>query len=150
MRSHILRYLLLFVVTSPRVFSAVAQSQPPDTLEVRSAHQSWFRALVAEDVPALDRLLSNDITLGFGYRLLPRADLLRYLGSGELSYSDAEHLDVQIRRYGGTAVVTGRSNLGYRFGAQAGHERLRYSAVWVQGENGWRLVAWQSAFGPAQ
>jgi ketosteroid isomerase-like protein len=127
--------------------AAVLAMEPPATAEqaIRSAHAAWFDALLGENVDALDRLLADDVTLGFpGGNLMPRAEFLSYLKVGDLYYDTAEHEDTFVRVYGTTGVVTGRSNLAYRFKGKAGFERLRYTAVYARTDGQWRLVAWQS------
>ncbi len=112
---------------------------------VRKTHDAWFAALLAEDCAALGQLLAEDVTLAFpGGDLMPRSDFLSYLGSGELCYDTAEHGDVLVRIYGETSVVTGRSDLAFRFRGQSGLERLRYTAVYARTNTCWRLVAWHS------
>ncbi len=112
---------------------------------IRNAHSAWFDALLGEDAAALDRLLVDDVTLAFpGGNLMPKPEFLSYLKAGELYYDTAEHEDVLVRVYGTTGVVTGRSNLAYRFKGEAGFERLRYTAVYAGMDAQWRLVAWHS------
>lgn len=122
-------------------------SEPAGKTEqgIRKAHAAWFDGLLAENAAALDRLLAADVTLAFpGGNLMPRAEFLSYLKAGELYYDTAEHEDTLVRVYGTTGVVTGRSNLAYRFKGKAGFERLRYTAVYAGGDGQWRLVAWHS------
>ena len=128
--------------------SGTLSAQEPDIgaeQAIRKTHNAWFDALLAEDAGALDLLLVDDITLAFpDGSLMPRAEFLSYLKSGELFYDTAEHEDVLVRVYGTTGVVTGRSNLAYRFKGEAGFERLRYTAVYARTEVRWRMVAWHS------
>ena len=81
---------------------------------------------------------------------MPRPEFLSYLKVGELYYDTAEHEDTLVRVYGTTGVVTGRSNLAYRFKGKAGFERLRYTAVYAGTDGQWRLVAWHSTERPEQ
>jgi hypothetical protein len=118
-----------------------------DEQSLRSAHQSWFKGLLNEDTKFFDVFFADEITLGFGMRSMPRADFLKLLSSGELFYDDAEHAEVHFRVYGNTGVVTGRSNLKYRFNGVEGYERLHYIAIYVLVETNWKMVAWQSAIG---
>ena len=128
--------------------SGTLSAQEPDIgaeQAIRKTHNAWFDALLAEDAGALDLLFVDDITLAFpDGSLMPRAEFLSYLKSGELFYDTAEHEDVLVRVYGTTGVVTGRSNLAYRFKGDAGFERLRYTAVYARTEVRWRMVAWHS------
>ena len=136
--------LLVVAVSFVMSFDA-AYARPVDAdaaQAVRKAHSTWFERLLAEDTTGLDQLLADDVTLAFpDGNLMPRADFLSYLKSGALFYYTAEHEDVLVRIYGTTGVVTGRSNLAYRFKGKAGLERLRYTAVYARTGGRWRLVA---------
>ncbi len=46
--------------------------------ELRKAHDSWFSGILNEGTPFLERFLAEDITLGFGARLMPRNDYLKH------------------------------------------------------------------------
>jgi len=141
----------VMVVTLAVSSAAVSAQEPSATAEeaIRNAHTAWFDALLSEDTAALERLLADDVTLAFpGGNLMPRSEFLSYLKAGELYYDTAEHEDSLVRVYGTTGVVTGRSNLAYRFKASAGFERLRYTAVYVDTDGQRRLVAWHSTVRP--
>lgn len=127
------------------VFAYAQKSNVDSEQAVRKSHAAWFDALLAGDTAALEQLLAADVTLAFpGGNLMPRAEFLSYLKSGELFYDTAEHEDMLVRIYGATGVVTGRSTLGYRFKGKPGVERLRYTAVYARTDTRWWLVAWHS------
>ena len=125
---------------------AYAQKSDADSEQaVRKSHAAWFDALLAEDIATLEQLLARDVTLAFpGGNLMPRAEFLLNLKSGELFYDTAEHEETSVRTYGAAGIVTGRSTLGYRFKGKPGVERLRYTAVYVRTDTTWRLMAWHS------
>jgi hypothetical protein len=141
------RYSLTTILAGALIALTYHAAAVPEDEELRKAHQSWFDGLLNEDFSFFEGFLAEDITLGFGMSSMPRADFLKHLSSGELFYDEAEHLDVLFRVYGDTGVVTGRSNLRYRWQGNEGFERLRYLAVYVATASGWKLVAWQSAIG---
>jgi predicted ester cyclase len=112
---------------------------------LKDAHDAFFKGILAEDTVILDKLLSDDVTLRFpGGGEMPRATFLSLLKSGELFYDTGEHEAVKFRIYENTAVVTGRSNLAYRYKEYEGFERLAYTATYVKTDGEWELVAWQS------
>ncbi len=96
----------------------------------------------------MSEVLSEDVTLGFVDYVMPRARLLSLLQSGELVYDTAEHETVGFRIYGNAAVVTGRSNLAYRFKGNEDFECLSYTAVYMSTDGVWKMVAWQSSTRP--
>ena len=143
--------LLAFAAVFVASLAATCAREPDGDAEqaVRKAHSAWFEALLGEDTAALDHVLAEDVTLAFpGGNLMPRADFFSYLKSGELFYDSAEHDDILLRVYGKTGVVTGRSNLAYRFMGDADLEHLRYTAVYAHTDLGWRMVAWHSTLVP--
>jgi ketosteroid isomerase-like protein len=129
-------------------------SEPAKTTEVmlsdlRGVHNAWFEGLLAEDTKILNKVLSDEVTLGFpGGNAMPRAEFLSLLQSGELFYDTAEHESVGFRVYGNTAVATGRSNLTYRYKGTKDFERLSYTAVYAKTNGEWKMVAWQSTRRP--
>jgi ketosteroid isomerase-like protein len=129
-------------------------SEPAKTTEtmlsdLRGVHNAWFEGLLAEDTKSLNKVLSEDVTLGFpGGNAMPRAEFLSLLQSGELFYDTAEHESVGFRIYGNTAVATGRSNLTYRYKGTKDFERLSYTAVYARTNGEWKMVAWQSTRRP--
>jgi hypothetical protein len=139
---------LCLIVGCQQSGEEVTEDEIPDELvpsNLKDATSAWFEGLLAEDTTILNKVLSDDVTLGFpGGNVMPRAKFLSFLRSGELFYDTAEHEDVGFRIYGNTAVVTGRSNLAYRFKGNEGFERLSYTAVYVSTDGEWKMVAWQS------
>jgi hypothetical protein len=128
-----------------------AEEATPDKIvlsELKDAHSAWFEGLLTEDTTILSEVLSEDVTLGFVDYVMPRARLLSLLQSGELVYDTAEHETVGFRIYGNAAVVTGRSNLAYRFKGNEDFERLSYTAVYMSTDGVWKMVAWQSSTRP--
>jgi uncharacterized protein (TIGR02246 family) len=114
-------------------------------LDLKNAHGSWFEGLLTEDTTGLNKFLSEDVTLGFGDSVMPRARFLSLLQSGDLVYETAEHEVVGFHIHGNTAVVTGRSNLVYRFKGKEDLEHLAYTAVYIRADGEWEMAAWQSA-----
>jgi ketosteroid isomerase-like protein len=136
------------------VMSTVVPAQETSTKAeqaIRKTHNAWFNALLKEDVTSLDSLLSGDVTLSFpGGNLMPRMEFLSYFKAGELFYDSAQHVNSMIRVYGETGIVTGQSNLAFRFKGNAGSERLRYTAVYIRKDGRWLLTAWQSTILPVK
>ena len=126
---------------------------PADGEEFRKSfvevHQSWFDGLLEENHVLIDQILSEDITLGFpGGNVMPRQEFIGHLKNGTLFYDSASHEYSNIRIYGSTGIINGKSTLAYRFQLKNGEfhkglEDLTYTAVYVLKDN-WEMVAWQS------
>lgn len=122
---------------------------------LQKVHQSWFSGLLNEDSQVIDKILSDDITLGFPRgNIMPRQDFIDALKNGTLYYDSAYHEYSKIRIYGNTGVINGRSNLTVRVKMENGEfykvlEKLTYTAVYVLDKSSKiKMVAWQSTARP--
>jgi ketosteroid isomerase-like protein len=116
-----------------------------DELNPQAAEQQFFRSLIAGDAGSLERILSEDFLLidvmtGSEVR---KPDLLAVLGSGKLKVDSIELIESQVRRYGITAVITGRTEMKGRFGETPFTASSRYTHVFVKEQSRWRLVSAQ-------
>jgi ketosteroid isomerase-like protein len=108
--------------------------------------RQFFAALIAADTAALERLLADDFLLidVMTGSEVPRAALLEVVGSGQLAFEAIDPAEVRCRRYGATAVVTGRTRMAGRYAGAAFGAASRYTHVYVEERNGdWRMVAAQ-------
>lgn len=139
------KWALVLAMTPAVVPAPIAGQGASDSIAAHQAHERWFSGLLAEDTVLVSNVLSADVTLGFpGGNVMPRSEFLAALQDGELFYDTADHEDVLLRLYRGTAVVTGRSTLTYRYRGNAGSEQLTYTAIYIRTDQRWRMVAWQS------
>jgi ketosteroid isomerase-like protein len=114
-----------------------------DILRLREIQQQLAAAWVARDRATIERLVAPDwvVTHVAGQRLT-RDDVLR-----DMVASDATRIesmtadDVEIRVFGDTAVVTGRT---HACGVQSGASfdvTLRFTDVFVRRSDQWQAVA---------
>ena len=115
------------------------------TMRVEDADQSFFAALRGADGPALAALLTEDFVLTDVMRggEVPRADLIGAVGAGQLRFDAIDVIASRVRRYGGTAVVTGETRMRGRFGEDGWSAHSRYTHVYVEQEGRWRLASAQ-------
>src|SRR3974390_2159537 len=109
------------------------------------AERQFFAFLVQADVKRLDRILSEDfllIDVMTGSEITKSA-LLAVLGSGQLKFEGIEQLESRLRTYGGTAVVTGRTQMSGRFDERPFTAASRYTHVYVKDQSHWQLVSAQ-------
>jgi len=144
------KWVLLMSMAIPvMVLPATTQPEPQDPrsveLEIKSLEARRFQALTAADVPALEKLLSDDLvyTHATGWRQT-KAEFLASLRTGEIQYHSFTSADVKVRVYGGTAVVTGRASVKARAKGQELNVDLVYLEAFVKQDGRWLLVAWQS------
>ncbi|HUK22475.1 MAG TPA: nuclear transport factor 2 family protein [Gemmatimonadales bacterium] len=110
-----------------------------------AADREFFRSLLTRDVASLDRALTTDfilIDVMTGSRV-PRDALLDLVGSGQLLFESIDSTEVESRRYGTTAVITGRTQMRGRFDRTPFTAESRYTHVFVEQDGRWRLASAQ-------
>jgi len=110
-----------------------------------ATEQQFFSSLIRGDVEALDRILGDDFLLidVMTGSEVKKPDLLAVLRSGQLKFEAIEPVESQVRRYGITAVITGRTRMNGRFGDGPFTASSRYTHVFVKNQDQWRLVSAQ-------
>jgi ketosteroid isomerase-like protein len=110
-----------------------------------AAERRFFDALVQGDVSALDEVLADDFLLidVMSGSEVPKAAMLDVVGSGQLKFHSIEPAEARVRRYGETAVITGRTEMTMSFGDQAIAARSRYTHVFVEQDGRWRMASAQ-------
>ena len=110
-----------------------------------TAEQQFFSSLISGDVGALDRILGDDFLLidVMTGSEVKKLDLLAVLGSGQLKFEAIQPVESQVRLYGITAVITGRTQMSGRFGETFFTASSRYTHVFVEKQGQWRLVSAQ-------
>lgn len=99
------------------------------------------KALVAADIAAIDRLYAADYTSVVGDTYRSKAEVLADLKSGTLKLQASSNDETNVRVYGNTAVVTGKSTLKRRDRGTEINGQVYFTRVWVKQMGGWRLVA---------
>ena len=116
-----------------------------DQHDPASADRGFFQALLARDAGSLDRLLTEDFVLidVMSGSLVEKHAFLELVGGGQLHFETIEPAEVRVRRYGGAAVVTGRTEMAGRFGEEPFSARSRYTHVYAEIDGIWRLASAQ-------
>jgi len=114
----------------------------PDPL---AAERRFFAALVAANLEDLDRVLADDFVLIDVMRgdEIAKPALVAVLGSGQLRFAAIEPIETRVRRYPGTAVITGRTRMHGSFDGAPFTASSRYTHVYIEQAGRWRLVAAQ-------
>ena len=110
--------------------------------QVLVAEERFFSALSRRDMEVLEDVVADDCILidVLTGSEVPRADFVDLVGSGRLVFDSIERLDVRARLYGTTAVVTGETRMIGRFDVKHFRVHSRYTHVYAQGTDGFRLV----------
>lgn len=115
---------------------------PPEPL---ATEHRFFRALIGADAEELDQIMADDCIMIDVMRggETPKAALLQAVASRQARFESIEPTEVRVRLYGGTAVVTGRTEMQVRVGESLFALSSRYTHVYVEHHNRWRMVAAQ-------
>ena len=107
-------------------------------------HQ-FFGALVAGSLESLDELLAEDFVLidVLSGSDISKAALLAAAGSEPIKFDAIQPLEARVRRYGDTAVITGRTRMNGKFQGSPFEASSRYTHVYVEQQGRWRLVSAQ-------
>ena len=133
-------WILLLMLLAPWQ----AWAQTPATLE--QADAAWNQLRLHGDAEALASLLAEDwlLTHSDG-RVQHKADYLQELATRQRRNTRIDNEDVQVRRYGDTAVITGTSVQAAISDGKPWQGRFRFTRVWVQREGNWQMVASHSS-----
>jgi ketosteroid isomerase-like protein len=114
---------------------------------VLAAERAFFTALLAGDAAALDGLLAGDFVIVdvMAGQAVPRQDFLGVLTSGDLEFVEVarDETEALVRHRPGVAVVLGRTRMTMRFQGAELSVPSRYTHVWADDGDGWRLIAAQ-------
>ena len=114
---------------------------------VLDADAAFFAALLAADSTALDGLLAADFQLVdvLAGQVVPRDVFLDLVGSGRLEFVEVltDPAQASVRQRPGLGVVLGRTRMTMRFEGAEVVAESRYTHVFVDDNDGWRLLAAQ-------
>lgn len=128
-----------FAISSTNIAVEMSR-QNPETVE-----QAFFTALIEADADRLDELLANDFLLidVMTGSEVSKAALLETVRAGLLRFDEINRIECRVRRYGVTAVITGRTRMRGAFDGQPFCADSRYTHVLVSEGEHWRLVTAQ-------
>jgi hypothetical protein len=113
----------------------------PSVEAIKRLETERNKALVAADIAAIDRLYSADYTSAVGSTYRTKAEVLADLKSGALKLQAASNDETNIRVYGNTAVVTGKTTSKVTDHGVDTSGQAYFTRVWVKQMGRWLLVA---------
>ena len=112
---------------------------------MRRAERERFAAMSANDVPAVERLLGDDLVYTHSTaQVESKSEFLESMRGGAVKYISLEPRDQVVRVYGQTAVITGGVTITSMSRGEHRRSVLRYTDVWVERDGRWQMVSWQS------
>ena len=126
----------------PQTRGARAESDNRDEQMFRRLEREMFDATAGKPNPeAIDRLFADDyFSINHDGSAVNKQQLMAVLRSGQVLAERITSDEFRLRRYGDTAVVTGRS--AYFAGGRKVGE-VRHTQIWVRRRGRWQLVGWQ-------
>jgi hypothetical protein len=113
--------------------------------ELLTMQHRRFEAMIRADLPALKLLLAEDLTYTHtNGKTESKTNFLSMLETGNLKYEAIETTSENVRMYGDTGVITGRSMMKVLYYGMSITLNTSFIAVQVKSEGRWQLVAWQS------
>ncbi|MEO7773690.1 MAG: nuclear transport factor 2 family protein [Steroidobacteraceae bacterium] len=125
---------------------ATTQSRRANSaVELRHQADAWDRAIVAKDLTAVGQNMAQSFRhIDSEGRLSNKAEFLAGITSAKLVIHPYEPRDVEIRFYGGAAVITGTTELHGTYDGKAFVTQYRYSDVYARESGAWRVVSVQT------
>jgi ketosteroid isomerase-like protein len=114
--------------------------------EPLATEDAFFEALVKADTGRLGSILAEDFLIVDILRgdVTGRADFLAAVSAQAVTFHRVDPAERQVRRYGTTAVVTGRTQMSGTAGGGEFTVASRYTHVFVRtGTGAWKLVSAQ-------
>ena len=107
---------------------------------------AFFNALLKGDADGLEDVLGGDFTIVDVMRggQADRATFIEAVSSGQVDFETIAPSERQVRRYGGTALIVGRTRMRGAFAGESFDVSSRYTHVFIRdGVQVWRLVSAQ-------
>ena len=113
--------------------------------ELKKLENDRAQAVLKGDTATLDRMTADDYTvINISGQLLTKAQVLEAIKSGDLKYDQLENNDIQVRVYGDTAVLTGRTTQKGQFKGKDISGQTRFTRVYLKQHGKWQAVAFQA------
>ena len=108
---------------------------------VRAAEQALYRAQVAKDFAALERLLATDLAYVHSTAVSEsKTEYLKGLADGLYDYETIASRNARVRLHGGVALIDGICTMKVgRHGREFETIDLLFVLVWVEEGGAWRL-----------
>jgi ketosteroid isomerase-like protein len=113
--------------------------------ELKRLENDRAQAVLKGDTAALDQMTADDYTvINISGQLLTKAQVFEAIKSGDLKYDQLENNDIQVRVYGDTAVLTGRTTQKGQFKGKDISGQTRFTRVYLKQHGKWQAVAFQA------
>jgi len=109
------------------------------------------RALLAHDLDALDRILTDDVVYTHSSASVDTKEaFLRSMREGRLRYLAAQRKSADIRLYGQVAVMHGHVIMQVEVHGNKKDLNNLFQSVWIEREGRWQMASWASTVIPPE
>jgi hypothetical protein len=106
----------------------------------------WNTAHLKGDAETLDRLWDNDLTVTIAAMpVLSKADALAMVRSNRMPFTKYETSELSVKRFDGSAVVTGRLRRERTMNGKSISDDWRFTKVYAWSQGQWRVMAWHGS-----
>jgi len=117
-----------------------------DLKELHRLEAVWNDAHVKGDADALDQLWANDLVVTVAAMpIMNKADALAMVRSNRMPFSKYETSELNVRRFGDSAVVTGRLVRERSMNVKTMTDNWRFTKTYAMIAGRWRVVAWHAS-----
>jgi ketosteroid isomerase-like protein len=128
------------------VAGGLAQAAPPAALvaQLKAQADAWDQAIIKKDRAAIERNMADDFRQidGRGH-VETKASFVDGLVSADLVIDPYTVEDFEVRVYGDTALLSGRTRMTGSYQGQAFKSHYRYIDVYVKRGGAWKIVSVQ-------
>lgn len=118
---------------------------------VLAADDARLQALIAGDVDALERVLSDDLVFVHANgRQDDKHGYLAYCRSGHVRYRAIARREPAVKITSGIAVLCAAADIEVTMDGAQRSATARYMSVWTKSAGGWKLLAIDMVRSPAQ
>jgi ketosteroid isomerase-like protein len=128
---------------------ALAQAAPPAgpvglVARLKAQADAWDRAIVAKDRAAIEANMAEDFRqIDARGNVETKASFVDGLVSPDLALDPYTVEDFEVRVYGDTALISGRTRMTGRYQGQPFDTHYRYIDVYVKRRGAWKIVSVQ-------
>jgi hypothetical protein len=128
------------------VSQAAAPKDAFDLKELYRLEDVWNTAHLKGDAETLDRLWDNDLTVTIAAMpVLSKADALAMVRSNRMPFTKYETSELSVKRFDGSAVVTGRLRRERTMNGKSISDDWRFTKVYAWSQGQWRVMAWHGS-----
>lgn len=114
----------------------------PTESTIMQMERDWAQALMKADMAAFDRIVAPDwILVSPGGQKQTRAEAMDEIRSGVMKFVSMTPSDMDVRVFGDTAIVTGRSMDKGMYKGQDTSGEYRFTDVFVKRDGRWQAVS---------